>query len=97
MAWKPDLTWKRCTRCGRTWDGHAGTSCYPVPDPAIDAFDPARPELLEVAEPSRASTGDPSQLEPDDASRRAAAKRPARQVDVVRDASRVTTARARTA
>lgn len=44
------------------------------------------------SEPSRASTADPSQLEPDDPSRRAAAKRPARQVDVARDASRVTTA-----
>lgn len=49
------------------------------------------------AQPSRASTADPSQLEPEDVSRRAAAKRPARQVDVARDASRVTAARASTA
>ena len=49
-AWKPDTTGKRCMRCARTWDGHAGTSCYPVPDPAIDAFDPARPELLELGD-----------------------------------------------
>lgn len=50
-AWKPDLTGTRCTRCARTWGGHAGSSCYPVPDAAIDAFDPARPDLLvELAE-----------------------------------------------
>ena len=71
-AWKPDRTRKRCTRCARTWDGHAGTSCYPGPDPAIAAFDPPRRELLEL----------------DDV---------ADQVDVARDASRVTTARASTA
>jgi len=54
-AWKPDLTGKRCTRCARTWDGHAGTSCYRVPDAAIDAIDPARPELLELANEADAS------------------------------------------
>lgn len=67
-AWKPDATGKRCVRCARTWDGHAGTSCYPVPDPAIDAFDPARPELLELADG-------------DDTSRRTSPSRPGDPVD----------------
>ena len=74
-AWKPDRTGKRCTRCARTWDGHAGTSCYPVPDPAIDAFDPPRPELLEFDDAA-------------DASRRSSHSRPGDPVDE-RDASRV--------
>jgi len=67
-AWKPDATGQRCVRCARTWGGHAGSSCYPVPDPAIDAFDPPRPELLEVAEDA-------------DASRRSSASRPGDRVD----------------
>ena len=46
-AWKPDPTGRRCLRCARTWGGHAGSSCYPVPDAAIDAFDPPRPDLLD--------------------------------------------------
>lgn len=65
-AWKPDATGERCVRCARTWAGHAASSCYPVPDAAIDAFDPSRPELLElgdVADVSRRSSpsrpGDP--------------------------------------
>lgn len=62
-AWKPDPTGDRCLHCARTWAGHAGTSCYPVPDPAIDAFDPSRPELLEAgdaADASRRSSPKPS-------------------------------------
>jgi hypothetical protein len=47
-AWKPDATGQRCSRCARTWAGHAGRSCYPVPHEAIDAFDPPRPDLLEA-------------------------------------------------
>ena len=46
MSWKPDRN-RRCRKCGRTWAGHAGTSCFPVPDPAIDVFDPSRFDLLE--------------------------------------------------
>jgi len=58
-AWKPDATGARCVRCARTFGGHAGRSCYPVPDAAIDAFDPPRPDLLEPvddADPSRRSS-----------------------------------------
>ena len=54
-AWKLDRTGERCARCARTWDGHAGTSCYPVSEPAIDAFGPARPELLELNDAADAS------------------------------------------
>ena len=74
-AWKPDATGARCVRCARTWGGHAGSSCYPVPDPAIDAFDPPRPELLELGEAA-------------DASRRSSPSRPGDPVDE-RDTSRV--------
>ncbi len=67
-AWKPDATGERCTRCGRTWGGHAGSSCFPVPDAAIDAFDPARPDLLAVGDVG-------------DASRRSSQSRPGDPVD----------------
>ena len=49
MSFYADATGERCMRCARTWVGHAGSSCYPVPDPAIDAFDAPRPDLLVAA------------------------------------------------
>jgi hypothetical protein len=53
-AWKPDATGKRCAR---TWNEHVGIRCYAVPDPAIDAFDPPRSELLEVSDGADAPAG----------------------------------------
>jgi hypothetical protein len=72
-AWKPDATGKRCERCARTWNGHAGSSCYP----AIDAFDPPRTDLLEVTDPADASPPGPRRAVPP-ASRRRAGRVPHR-------------------
>ena len=68
-AWKPDATGQRCLRCARTFGGHAGRSCYPVPDAAVDAFDPPRPDLLERVDDVRCVPQvltEPSHLQPVD-------------------------------